>query len=279
MEDRPSHDRDIDEAMEVCRPGSDDISDPAIAFLSAELAAHPELDERYEQIQRLDGKLAAAFGQVSLPAGLADRIMARLALARLEETSPDEVEATISATTDAVDSPPDKPAAPARASRRWLLATAGTLLAAASVLVIVLVSSSGPGAMTRESVIQEAVAQFDRSGAARQANDVKTAPKNYPFSAELASSNTISWRWVSGFLGRDGVAYDMASPDGTKATLYVIRGTAPGMPETVNTKPDRSAATDQHSVSAWQSNGLVYVLVVDGGPGKFQRFLNQGPVT
>ena len=82
MEDEPIQDVHILEAIEACRPGSNDLSDPGLAFLATELAARAELDDAYERLQRLDAMLAVAFKDVPVPEGLGQRILARLAAAR-----------------------------------------------------------------------------------------------------------------------------------------------------------------------------------------------------
>ena len=78
MSDQPIQDPRIREAMEACRPGSDDLEDPALVFLAEQLAADPKLGHVFERLQRLDGTVAEAFGDVPVPDGLADRITARL---------------------------------------------------------------------------------------------------------------------------------------------------------------------------------------------------------
>ena len=58
------------EALESCPSGVCDVADPAMAHLSAQMAANPELQKVFDRIEHLDGKIAAAFQDVSLPPGL-----------------------------------------------------------------------------------------------------------------------------------------------------------------------------------------------------------------
>ncbi len=67
------------EAMESCRSGSDDLSDPQFADLAARLAEDAELRGQFQRLQEADGAIKAAFAQVPVPAGLADRVSRRLA--------------------------------------------------------------------------------------------------------------------------------------------------------------------------------------------------------
>ena len=72
------------EAMESCRNGSDDLSDPQFADLVARLAEDPELRGQFRRLQQADGAIAVAFAKVTVPAGLAERVSRRLA-AEVEE--------------------------------------------------------------------------------------------------------------------------------------------------------------------------------------------------
>ena len=49
------------EAMESCRSGSDDLSDPQFADLAARLAEDPELRGQFQRLQQADGAIKAAF--------------------------------------------------------------------------------------------------------------------------------------------------------------------------------------------------------------------------
>jgi hypothetical protein len=281
MDDRSNHDREVYDAIEVCRPGSDDISDPSLAFLAAELAANPELDKRYEQLQRLDRRIAKAFSNVPVPVGLADRILAFLALSQIEEPIRiAEAEAALAGPAASEETRATR----RRRSRRWLLVTGGALAAAAAILVMVLVGSPSARPMTRETVIQAATDQFTHALETSVQGQLISAtgpPNAYPYSRDLVNLPNIRWRWISNFLGRSGVAYDLIGPGRTRATLYVVQGAGAGLPG-VPAKPVSSAATGrQLSVAAWQTGGLLYVLVVNGGPSQFPQFLDtaHGPVT
>ena len=64
--------------IEACRPGSRDVDDPQMSQLADALIHDPAVRQRYEAAQRLDGRLGEAFRAVPVPAGLADRLLARL---------------------------------------------------------------------------------------------------------------------------------------------------------------------------------------------------------
>ena len=71
--------REILEAMESCRPGSDDLFDPALAPLVEVLTLDPDLADRFQRQQQADAAVASAFRDVAVPDGLAERLLGRLA--------------------------------------------------------------------------------------------------------------------------------------------------------------------------------------------------------
>lgn len=271
MPDQPIRDPRVLEAIEACRPGSDDIEDPALASVAAEMAASPELRILFERLQRVDGTVGSAFQDVPVPEGLADRITARLAAVRHGEGAFSEGE---SAATTTVPEPLAK-VAPSRRhiSRRWLLA--GGVAAAASLVVGALVIGRGePRELKLAEVLDGAIGFFDsdenREG---QLAAESQPPRAYPAGSEFDVSRfpQIRWRRIGGFLGCEGVAYDMARPGGPRATLYVVECTVPGLPGGPPLTPTRT--TGNRSVGVWQTGGLLYVLVVEGGEGRYQSLL------
>lgn len=282
MENEPIQDSHIIEAMEACRPGSDDVGDPELAFLAAYLAANPELDETYERLQRLDGALTKAFQEVPVPEGLADRLLNQLSQsieapadalpAEAEPAQDDEVtrEEPIAATA-----PPKKPV-----SRRWLLVGAAGLALAGSLLLAVVLQSDRT-VFTEAQIAEMAIRFFDAEslspGDGRLVVE-SPPPKEFPISRMVFQHAQVRWRAVSQFLGQNGVAYELARPDGARATLYVTRQAGVGTPSTPPPQP--VLTTHNRSVSAWQSGSLLYVLVVDGGPRLYRSYLDipRGPV-
>lgn len=272
MENEPIRDPRIVEAMEACRPGRDDLADPDLAFLAAQLAANPELYETHERLQRLDLSLAKAFQDVPVPEGLAQRILERLAPAG-------EVAAV---RTDA-DQPMATVAVPVKHGlrRRWLLGAMGLgLTLAASLLVAVMVGRDR--VVYRDGqVLEMAVRLFETETPSPDQEHLAAEtppPKEFPVSPLVLQHAQLRWRPISQFLGRSGVAYDLTVPGEARATLYVVRQTVAGVPTSPGAQP--SWTTHNCSVSAWQSGSLLYVLVVDGGSRAYRGYLDipQGPV-
>lgn len=234
-------------ALEACRPGSQDIDDPSFAFLASRIAADAGLAERYECLQQHDASIAAAFHDVPVPEDLADRLVVRLAA---EKPRP-------------------------RISRRRLLAGVGLSAVAAGLLAAVWLGEPNGPAFSEQYVLDEAIRSFDPSRAALT-RPLADAPDRYPVSnAVLQAGRT--WGALRSFLGGDGVAYDLSGTGQSRAILYVVATSVDGLRSSPALQPFTTAGC---SASAWQENGLLYVLVVQGGPAEYQRYIRlpSGPI-
>jgi len=276
MDNPPIQDPSILEAMEACRPASDDCADPALASLAAKMESDPALRDLYTRLQRVDSVVGDAFRDVPVPDGLAERIMQRLASARGGPVASAVEAAAEPAATE-------EPAAATagrreRVSRRWLLAGAGVVstVLAASVLVAVFFPWPEPEPYTRSQVWELAI-EFSAGEAdvVGELISVAQPPGEYPFSRDVLPLPDIRWRRIEGFLGCQGVAYDMLGEGGTAATLYVVECSVPDLPS-LPPPLGPSLATGGRSVAAWQSGEsgeLLYVLVVHGGVRAYRSFL------
>ncbi|HYW78908.1 MAG TPA: hypothetical protein VE890_04990 [Thermoguttaceae bacterium] len=256
MNEPPTNDERIIEAVEACRPGRDDVSDAAMADLLEELAVNPELARHYERLQQCDANLSSAFRGVPVPDGLQQRLLARVEQAQTESgpAPDDEAERIAAAATTVVQ--------PKRFSRRRLL-TAGGITAAAAVLAIgvtVYLLNSQP--YTRANVLENSVAFFDSESPnlAGELVDRTPPPEAYPFSRSVGRVPAMRWRPISQFLGRTGVAYDLTVRG--RATLYVVRRTVPGLDANPPLRPQKD--TGGFSAATWQEGELLYVLVLHG---------------
>jgi hypothetical protein len=274
------------EAMESCRSGSDDLSDPQFADLAARLAEDPELRGQFQRVQQADVAIKAALANVPVPAGLADRLSRRLA-----EAAP----AAIPGSGSAVDSPvasrltapavavPDSPA-PRRAeterfSWRRLLVGFAAISAAAALLFAVWTHTHQPQQYTPASVLDEAMGFFDQDNKLVGELVVQVAPPvEYPMSRDIGRLRGVRWRHVEKFLGGPAVAYDLPRIPG-RATLYVVRRNVPGLPAMA--PPSPKSNTGGKSAAAWQTSDSLYVLVVEGDAETYRRYLDQslGPLT
>ena len=84
MDRKPDHHEQMLEAMESCRPGSDDLRDPALTGLAAAMAIDPGLADRFERQQRADMAVRDALRRRAHARGLGRRLLERLAEAQAE---------------------------------------------------------------------------------------------------------------------------------------------------------------------------------------------------
>jgi len=261
------------ELLEACRPGHDDLADPAMAPLAAELAAHSELASLRDRLEEVDGAIGQAMHDVDVPEGLAERLLAGLGerpAAKVEE--------------EAADSPTVAPAPVAgrRLSRRRMLAGTAALATTASLLVAVGIWWFGdpPVEYTKDMVLRDAIDffQHDTSGGGQLLAEV-APPEEFRFSREVLPLEGTRWRRIEGFLGCKGVAYDLTYR-GTQATLYVVKQTVADLGRYPPNRPMQD--TLGYPVAAWNSmDGRLYVLVVASENAADYRYFTKppGPLT
>jgi hypothetical protein len=282
MTQQPSDER-IWEALEVCRPDRDEASDPALARLIEEMAAHPQLGDFYQQIQDFDARLAERFQQLPVPPGLAKRIQAQLAIKSAETTEASLLEAVVCSSTAEPYSPPwDASPAAARStektfrceravSRRWLLTAGGLITIAAALFVMLYLGLRKADTCTPETALHEAIRYFmDEDAPPGDLLNKQSRPQGIAFSRAVSLHKGTRWRKIRDFLGRDGVAFDLPSREGARATLYVIQRSVGELP---TVPPLRPFTTGRCAAAVWQEREFLYVLVVQGGPRTFQHFL------
>ena len=91
-----------------------------------------------------------------------------------------------------------------------------------------------------------------------------------PISNDVLRTPQIRWRTIRGLFGRSGVAYDLSAPGapGRRCTWFPRRSLGCRA-----TAPRPRPTTAGCSAAAWQQGGLLYVLVVEGGPGVYRSCL------
>ena len=263
MEDKavlnePIGNRRLIEAIEACRPQSDDLSQPDLAFLAAQLAGNAQLKEAFARIQKTDAVIGRAFRDVPVPEGLADRLLVRLAEAR-------QIEAT---------------EVLARRFRHRLAILGAAALAVAAAIFLSFLPNLRTHAFSLVQIQANVMARF-QADLERKPLGQPVSPsallKAFPVSRDVVATSGMRWRDVSGLLGGKAIAYDLALPNGTCATLYVVRLRS-GFPPLPNIPPSTpTPMTQRRSIAVWQSatpnGGLLYILAVDGGTSSYRGFL------
>jgi hypothetical protein len=201
------------EQLDACRPHSGDLDSPEMCALVAELQRDPELRSAYDRIQKLDDAIVDAMDDVPVPSGLAERLLTRLAS---------------DAEKIAVDTPPaiDTPPAPVhrRTRRAWLIGSGSAALAlAASLLAALFLWPTASPDLGPEGIVQAALSlhEQDHETWGKLIVD-RPAPAEYPLGRYLLASPRSPWRSLNGFLGRNGVAYELTGPRHIRGTLFVV---------------------------------------------------------
>jgi hypothetical protein len=258
------------EAMEVCRPASDDLADPALADLAAELGRNHKLEVIFARLQKVDAVLAGAIQDVPVPTGLADRLMTVLTLHAVGEPAllPAPLETAVAPCLSR----------PARRLRRgWMFSVAGAI--AALVLIAVGWFHRSQVEYSPSSVLEAAVDFFNSDLEQRGELLASVSPPwGFPASRYVPLSAQTRWHRVGSLLHSGGVAYELTGPGGTRATLYVVRRSVQGLPDQPPSRP--TYGTARCCSAAWQEGPLLYVLVVVGETSDYQRLVNvsQGPL-
>jgi len=242
VDKQPLNDERVIEALEVCRPGDGDPSDPVLA--------DPDLVELRRRIQGTDDEIAAVMQDVPIPDGLAERLIERLGM---------------------------RPQ-PRRVSRRWAIAGGSLLAVAAGLLIAAWIGINRETPYNESIVLAEAIELFNSEQEAKGLLlSENRPPASYPFSRDVLHVPGTRWRKIEGFLGRSGIAYDLPGQGGSFARLYVVDRKL----SCLSGVPPRNARRNTGGVltSAWQDGDLLYVLVVRGGPRSYHGFLAPlGPV-
>jgi hypothetical protein len=271
---RPPADEKIWEALEVCRPDRDESPDPALERLVQELTDHPEIRQRYERIRDFDAQLADLFLDVPIPQGLAEQIKATINPEGEPGGRPDAVPSVLLWSAAAGETRPSETGIPRRRviSRRWFYVAGGALLGSAVALLVMLFIGLGKTEpYTHEAACEEAIRFFEHDSAVKGILfENQTPPEEFAFSRSIIESRGIRWRKVASFLGREGVAFDLPSGGGGRATLYVVPLAIEGISSLPSPYP---FTTGGCAADVWQEEGHLYVLVVEGDRQNFNSFL------
>ncbi len=249
------------EQIDACRPGSDDLALPALAELAAAVEQDRAVVEALHRSQRFDQAVAAAMHDLSVPAGLADRL---LAACQREQPTPSKVA--------------EHPASQGLSRRAWLIAIGSTATAVAATVAAW--QMARPARAVSPDELSLAVSQWASDGQVPAAEWKAPARLPAAYQPPLAIKAPVN-RWRSllpakGGLATSGVAIHFTPPAAPRAMLFVISSRAKfPLSATPKAIPTPSRFQGAKAV-AWQnpSTGLVYVLfVVEDGHQRLESFL------
>lgn len=171
--------------------------------------------------------------------------------------------------------------------RRWVLASGlvGAAVAAGLLVLFWPTDSTAPlcASHIQAEALQFALSEAEEAFGSGQRWEGQPGIGPLAFSRAIWIQGEIRVRKVSGLLGREGLAYDLHSAEGVRATLYVVpvyQAGAASVEEDLFTEPpryDQTARTGGYCAAAWQENGLLYMLVVhrDSSRSYYQFFRPQ----
>lgn len=263
MDERPKWTPEQLEALESLRRGVDVEDDSALIPVDEAVRTDQELAERLELIHRWDASISEAIRDVSVPPALAEQI-----LQRLEPASIPSSRATL----------PHN--ARKRKRTRWAAIAAAVAVAASLIACLVVLNrlpELDPNVL-RDAAREQFLADLGSQPSGTPFNG-RDFPAEYPYSEDLRDDFPgIQWRVIPSFGPTKAIAYDIPLGPGRRATLYVVRcrsRSLPMKPPTILDSQTRNLAT-----AAWQSSGVVYVVVVQGGEREYRSLLRTaGPLT
>ncbi len=235
------------------------------------LAADPASRRSFDRLQRFDQRISGAIRDVAVPAGLAERILARVQIASGNSTAV--------ASNDAVDDAPCP--APVTESNRRRMGRRGWMLAAVAASVAVAVSFvlwPRPPELTADQLLSHG-GEWAKQLWKQPTNWTPLATgqrevPDYPFAAPIVVSPS-RWADVARLSESNAVAYDLTTGGGQRAILFVIRDAEIECNPTPPINPQSS--TEGLMIGCWRAQGVVYVLVVDGDERSYKSLLKSIP--
>jgi hypothetical protein len=252
------------EALEVLRPGHNDLADPDLAHPILAQAAQaidedPRLAARLARIAHTDEQLASVFPEVPVPAGLEERLLARLATS--EPLTGDAEQPTLSSRF---------------VKSRLLWASVAAVAASIAVAIYLWPQVVQPDPMSPSSLLSQAIAHFNSEvGVSGTSVAEQSPPAEFAASSDVRHVTTARWRKIEDFVGSPAVAYDLTGGPGEVATLYVARRKLAKLEMVTLPTPQPWLATGGVSATCWQDVDMLYVLVVEGGQEQYDAFVRQ----
>lgn len=303
--DRITNFRELLDAAEACRPGTDDgarllrdVAASADGLLrpgevlppadAGEIWNEARLARRLDRLEAFDVAVRRVGEQVPVPEGLADRLLAALAAAASSSTSSEADAPAVPSVARVAELRASDPeaASPGRWSRRRWLTVGGSSLAAtaAGVAFVLWLNERGRRDLTLDDVLQQALAYHGsrpfRGLTFRPTSEVRP-PEEFSPSAYLSRSPVAArWALLDGrLLGRPGVAYDWASDREPPAVLFVVQAGklgAPGIPSLPSAPAQTPVTTGGFSSAAWREGDRICILLIKGDERRYRTFLRHG---
>jgi hypothetical protein len=252
------------ELLAAVRPHSDDLHQPEFASLRARLPGSTQLRAAAQEIEQFDDGVRAALHDARVPADLAERLIARLALSddgaqQIEAEAVVEVAAESSAETVG------------RFRQRrawWTIGIAASLLIAATAVW----KSREPAPLRSEEISTLAQEDWQQQ---LGGDWIRAAlPSGYKI-PPLLEHFVAGWQKIV-TSQRDAIAVRLIR-DQQIATLFIIKGhidQADQVPTSMPRQPQ--STTGGFAMGYWQQQDTVNVLLVEGDRQTYQHFVPSG---
>jgi hypothetical protein len=258
----------IRQQLDACRPGSDDQRD--FVELNEWLAAAPENELLMKRYERLDEQVSAALQDLPVPQGLANRLKRSVAS---HQNAIESVPVSQTSEQHVVISPEAKK--PIGNRRRLMLVMGGFVAVAAIAWLGMFLSGwfqATPMSVVSAEEFGREVLSWDASEKALPWRSDES-PSEYPLTKSLVGVRDASWKPFANRFDANGIVYDLAPAGEDAAFLFVMHRnvTVTGL----QGLDHPIYSTSGKCVSAFEENGLVYVLVVEGDAKRLRRFVRQ----
>ncbi len=252
----------VREGIDACRVGHDDLRLPDLAEAARAVMENDTVASHFEQVQLCDARILGAITDVTVPEGLATRL-----LARLQSAQSNAVEAQ---STVALPEPSSPHPVPSNRRRRmgWSMALAASLLLATSLIAYWSWRPAGP-------VDVVTLAEVWQGRLSSHWLPMTKAPKSPPpFRLAIAPNG---WQPVAPYLGYRAVAYHVSTPQGGRAILFVV-SVSPDkqLPKFPPRTPQFSSGG--RAVAVWLTGKQMCMLVVDGDERAYRALIGAGQV-
>ncbi len=273
-------DQEIQQAIDACRPGSDDLQLPEMAALAEAIRRDPEVRRRYECSQKFDALVREPFRDLPVPDGLADRVLAAIAPSWDRTTVESQEPVALPPSEHHVRISAEEAGRQPRQKRRriWTV-MAGSLTAAAALVGFVLLVPyfTGHEPLPDDRLPGEVMEWWDAVVRQGWNEDLPTAQVLRPLDRAVRADPQ---RWCSIATAYDSqtVVYDVAPRGAEMALVFCMR--CRGRSSTLPEMPPWNAfsATGGLTLAVWRRGDMVYVLVVRGGQRRYRELIEASPL-
>ncbi len=265
------NDREIKQAIDVCRPDTDDPRLPEISALT-DVFQHDEAARRlYQKTQQCDVVIGGAFRDVPVPDGLSDRL-----LTALGERTSSACESSVYSVDDLSDTADDAEGAtrsigPSKRRHWHYLAISLGTVAVSVAFCLVVFDWRNQGIITKDTLPAKVAEWMEKLDHSTWNEDfAQLGSQDHPLDG-LVRGTRHRWCRVETSYDSRAVVYDLAGRGRDYAWAFCIRPKV--IQSDLSTSPDPISTTGGKVIAVWQRGGMVYVMAVKGDLQRYCRFV------